>query len=177
MNDENGRCEQPCRGLEARERSVDGLRECVSVHGGRGESGRVKEAARTPAARDPSEIRASRGVGLGWLTRDMASVVNHYPVALIVLLFKSQLEIYLPNPSYAYTHTHPALRSNLLKVIVDSTQLQLTRAVKVLARTALAGCSFAGENEAAFRLLVLKIAFASIIAGCSRVNSSFANIS
>ena len=43
-----------------------------------------------------------------------AQGADHYPVALIVLLFKSRLEIYLPNPSYTYTHTYPALRSNLL---------------------------------------------------------------
>ena len=73
-----------------------------------------------------------------------AQGADHYPVALIVLLLKSRLEIYLPNPSYTYTHTYPALRSNLL---IDFTQLQLTRAVKVLARTALAGCSFACLSE------------------------------
>ena len=31
-----------------------------------------------------------------------AQGADHYPVALIVLLFKSRLEIYLPNPSYTY---------------------------------------------------------------------------
>ena len=52
----------------------------------------------------------------------------------------------MANPSYIHTHTHThthlALRSNLL-VLIDDTQLQLTRAVRALARTALAGCRFA----------------------------------
>ena len=44
--------------------------------------------------------------------------------------------------THTHTHTHLALRSNLL-VLIDDTQLQLTRAVRALARTALAGCRFA----------------------------------
>ena len=51
-------------------------------------------------------------------------------------LFKSRLGIYSPNPSYTYTHTCPALRSNLL--INNRFHTASADEVKVLARTALA---------------------------------------